>query len=163
MNGFLYVCGGIDAEGSSRSTAERYDPNERTWKLLPPLLREHCGGTQAVSAGDGLYVCGGRGGGRFGSDSSPWMERFTESIGCWEILPSMRVPRSRFGSVVIAGNIYVFGGHYYGEGRGKYEDGAGDPVECFNIEVGAWSELTRIPYESDECVSVLVSRSFCCA
>jgi len=89
LGGKLYVCGGIGDDGQTLTSAECWDPCERTWRRLPPLT---CGRAfaSAQALGKKFLVCGG-----VGDDGKPLCsaELFDPRRGTWQTLPPAPPPR----------------------------------------------------------------------
>lgn len=101
--GSVYVCGGYSGAVKLRS-AERFNPVEGSWEMLPAMLQVRSGPAATSFEGE-LYV--------FGTNSSTGCataERFVPALGRWEAMPSMLQGRERPASAAVGGSLYVCGG-----------------------------------------------------
>ena len=92
----------------------------------------HC----AVTLPDGIYVMGGYDGAEYLSS----MERFDESTGEWEVLPSMITPRAKFSAVASTDGryIYVIGGENDEEAKPLKS------IERFNLLEFVWEQVSSL-------------------
>lgn len=124
----LFVVGGFDGT-KFLDTAEAFDAETRTWRILPPMTTQRAAAA-TVAINDRLYVAGGHDG------QSPLRnaERYIPETNTWEVLPPMRIWRSAAAAVTIRGTLYVAGGT---------DDGtqALNSFECFNPGIKAWQAL----------------------
>eukprot|EP00656_Telonema_subtile_P018038 TRINITY_DN19729_c0_g1_i3.p1 TRINITY_DN19729_c0_g1~~TRINITY_DN19729_c0_g1_i3.p1 ORF type:complete len:569 (-),score=79.32 TRINITY_DN19729_c0_g1_i3:93-1799(-) len=110
LNGCLYLCGGIDIEGSTLATVRRYVPELDAWESQADMLTPRLG-TAVVTwqhRHKEYLVCIG------GVDSAG---RLLSSCGKmdvstqeWTRLPELPEPRAAPSAVCYAQQIYVFGG-----------------------------------------------------
>lgn len=112
--GFLYVVGGIDANGDPTSTVHRATVNRNrsvvSWgqtTSLPVAL--HSMGVTVFRSW--LYVVGGAGTGN-APRADVYRARIEEdgSLGAWETQPSLPYPRAHAALAQFAGVLYVMGG-----------------------------------------------------
>eukprot|EP00913_Durusdinium_trenchii_P010853 g10182.t1 len=92
--GSVYVCGGYSGAVKLRS-AERFNPVEGSWEMLPAMLQVRSGPAATSFEGE-LYV--------FGTNSSTGCataERFVPALGRWEAMPSMLQGRERPASAAV--------------------------------------------------------------
>lgn len=103
MGGQLYICGGLNFDRTSASTAiDRFDPEHCHWEMLPSMPERRRGAAAAV-LGERLYVCGG--GSMDGSGLA--VLAFEPNNDAWELLPPMLDKHYRPLAVVANGTIYV--------------------------------------------------------
>jgi len=115
VDGKLYVIGGrLLGDGIPRPIAEAlsnlndnemYDPQENTWKILPPMPSKRSG-LAATSINSSIYVFGGQSvNGTFNNN-----ERFDTKSKIWS--SEIPMPTSRLGleAVAVDNSIYVIGG-----------------------------------------------------
>lgn len=57
-NGFVYVCGGLDANRKRINSVERYSPESNEWKTMSPMNRRR-GAPQIVTLQGYIYAIGG--------------------------------------------------------------------------------------------------------
>ncbi|CAK9069368.1 unnamed protein product [Durusdinium trenchii] len=100
----FYVMGGCLAT-TELASAQHYNPETNSWKLLPPMPTERrwCAGAALKGW---LYVIGGQQEGHI----LPTAERFDVETGRWEALPDMPTCREACAVASCASYLYVLGG-----------------------------------------------------
>jgi N-acetylneuraminic acid mutarotase len=112
VEGKLYAIGGrLLGDGSPRQLQsnlndnEMYDPQENTWKILPPMPSKRSG-LAATSVNSSIYVFGGHGiNGTFNNN-----ERFDTKSNTWSTERPMPTPRLGLVALAVDNHIYVIGG-----------------------------------------------------
>lgn len=113
-NGFILVCGGIDAAGSARTAnVARYDIAANAWSdSAIPDLPVALSGARAVRGIDGrIYVAGGQTGPLGAGTTQSTVYKWEPGTNTWTAVASMATPRSHF--ALVLGNddyIYAIGG-----------------------------------------------------
>ena len=101
------------------------------------------------SAGTILYAFGGA------SWEGEWlssMEVYDPQTDTWRLAPPMSVARSAFGSCVVDGILYVFGGDSSYKSVDTFDTTT--YVECYDPKKGAWKRVARLPAGLRNCASV---------
>jgi hypothetical protein len=85
VGGFLYVTGGVGADGSTLRSCERYDPASNTWSRIADLPEPRQGHALACLGGS-LYAVGGQTSDDDDpSPSPPW--RYDATADAWLVTP----------------------------------------------------------------------------
>eukprot|EP00931_Biecheleriopsis_adriatica_P062291 TRINITY_DN37518_c0_g1_i1.p1 TRINITY_DN37518_c0_g1~~TRINITY_DN37518_c0_g1_i1.p1 ORF type:complete len:421 (+),score=72.34 TRINITY_DN37518_c0_g1_i1:91-1353(+) len=114
------------------STAERFEPLQGAWEVLPPMPTARAG--CAAAAADGLiYVCGGRS----GETVLSVVERFDTAVDRWERIPRLPTARSGCAASVVKNQIYVMGGKCI---TGRVQGTA----ERFHPTFGRWEKISSM-------------------
>jgi hypothetical protein len=108
-SGFIYAIAGTRIQ----RTQILPDGNLAPWVIEPNKLNENRGLAAAVAYGGHLYVLGGAGGNPFAARAS--VERASinpdGSLGAFELMAAMTLPRHDLAAVVSDGFIYAIGGY----------------------------------------------------
>lgn len=132
LGGMLYVCGGVNHNGShTLSSAERYDPAVGKWSELPPMTERRVGAVAAAIALK-MFVCGGQESRRVELAS---VECFDHQLGTWESITRMHCIRVYAAGSSTGGCVYIFGGH-------SAETQQSSSVERFDPIAGTWTLLS---------------------
>merc|ERR550514_108359 len=104
MGGKLYAFGGVNRDGLTCSSVERYDSSMNQWETIAPMTVPRR--SYAVAVLDGkIYVAGGEN--DFETFSS--VERFDPVANAWEEVGGMRLARSCCSAALFNGSLYVAG------------------------------------------------------
>jgi hypothetical protein len=108
--GRLYAFGGRPGPlpGGLR-TVERYNPERRRWRRMPPLSVARSGIAAATLADGRIVVFGGEELGAGGS-TIPEVELFNPRSRRWSALPEMCTPRHGLGGVARGQRVYALEG-----------------------------------------------------
>ena len=103
----IYVFGGLNSDGATLATAERYDPAADSWEALPPLPvpLNHAA---AASAGGKIYVVGGSR--TFPLDPEGFLFEYEPEIGFWRSRSQSPFVRAAAVAVTVEEKLYVIGG-----------------------------------------------------
>jgi N-acetylneuraminic acid mutarotase len=116
LGGKIYVVGGAEATGYGTqldtiyATVECFDPSTETWSSAPPLSSARWE-LEAAACNGKIYAMGGetqRAGGAF--PGVPTVEVYDPASNKWSSGDAMPTKRREHCSVVVGGNVYVFGG-----------------------------------------------------
>ncbi|ELU13099.1 hypothetical protein CAPTEDRAFT_105107 [Capitella teleta] len=127
----LFVLGGFFGGfcGCWVADVHEFDSTQQTWRQRSPMP-EICGGGAAVSFDDHVYVVGGE-------DSS--CMRFNPRNNTWTSLQRSQFSHTYGPSLVLNGNIVVFGGQF------------NDSIEEYSPLTDSWSTWTlKMPKKSPE-------------
>ncbi|CAK9069248.1 unnamed protein product [Durusdinium trenchii] len=135
----FYVMGGCLAT-TELASAQHYNPETNSWKLLPPMPTERrwCAGAALKGW---LYVIGGQQEGHI----LPTAERFDVETGRWEALPDMPTCREACAVASCASYLYVLGGCQH--------DVPLSVAERLHVEDLCWESLTEMPCSRDACAA----------
>lgn len=146
LDGGIVVVGGLDEDGTSLDTVERYDPVADAWARLAslPEPRDHA----AMAAWDGqLYVSGGGEFVRRTAGANLWA--YDQDRDIWRSLASMPQPRWQHAMVALDGVLYVIGGII--EGSGDHAD-----VWAYDIAADGWrTDLAPLPTPREHLAAVV--------
>ena len=144
--GKLYVIGGFDAVGNSLSTVWVFDGN--AWHAGPrlPLGLDH---TSAATLGDRIYIAGGH---SFGRDSA---RVFRLDGSSWTELAPMHHARGGHTLQAAMGRLYAIGGNTVA--------GNVTPVEAYDPDTGAWSDLSSFPAPRNHVAGFVFGNNVCAA
>ncbi|PRW44996.1 ring canal kelch-like protein isoform X2 isoform A [Chlorella sorokiniana] len=108
VDGCVYVTGGYD--GSYLKSAERLDPREGKWQLIPDMRQAR--GAHACTAGPNslLYVVGGYDVNQPDSSFMPTVEAFDPRLNAWVPKASMQQARAYGAAAFAEGALWVIGG-----------------------------------------------------
>lgn len=115
FEGRIYMCGGCCqlAGGCKRylSSVECFDPVKENWEAVAPMSVER-GHAAAATTNGRLLVCGGCDD-RWRHSSAEWLSPISNNcpVASWELLAPMCAGRVGPASAVVAGKLYVCGGH----------------------------------------------------
>ncbi|MEE9224828.1 MAG: kelch repeat-containing protein [Bacteroidota bacterium] len=106
-NGNIYVFGGLGSNGSTLTTAERYDPAADTWETIAPLPvpLNHAA---AATAGGKIYVVGGSQ--TFPLEPESFVFEYDPKVGFWTSRSQMPFVRAAMAAVTVDEKLYVVGG-----------------------------------------------------
>ena len=127
------VAGKLFVAKIDSTAAEWYDPESKTWALLPPMLSPPRREVVHAVLGGKLYLCGGTWY-MYSIQALNAAVRFDPDTVSWEALPSMLSGRDEAGIAAMGGNLYVCGGH--GD-----DDECLHSVERFDPGTGSWEQL----------------------
>jgi len=129
VSGQIYMCGGMDGDGSILSSCERFNPKVGAWVQLPSM--SSCRFAAAATSHKGIvYVCGGQSMQSM-INSAECLDTTRES-SAWTVLEMMSCGRRAPGVVALNGRIFVFGG--------RTVSGGSSSVECYDPAVGGWEK-----------------------
>lgn len=104
MTGHLYICGGLEFDGSGASSCvDRFYPDCNYWETLEDMPVRRCHAASIVFENQ-LYICGGSEDGKTPLNS---VLRFDPAGPSWKWLPQMLERRCCASAVAANGNIYV--------------------------------------------------------
>lgn len=108
VDGCVYVTGGYD--GSYLKSAERLDPREGKWQLIPDMCQAR--GAHACTGGPNnlLYVVGGYDVNQPDSPFMPTVEAFDPRLNVWVPKASMQQARAYGAAAYADGALWVIGG-----------------------------------------------------
>jgi N-acetylneuraminic acid mutarotase len=119
VNDKIYAIGGyywdnVNSLGANYAAVEEYDPSTDTWTTKAPLpVPTYDPATVVVD--DKIYVIGGAGAvsEELGADKYFLSDimKYDPTTDTWTKEGDLRVPRNGMSASVVAGRIYVFGGH----------------------------------------------------
>lgn len=113
VRGRIFIFGGMAhiTDPLPLPTVEEYDPATDRWarKVDTPTMRE---GAEACVVGEDVYLIGGweLDSHRFTKVIFGTVERYDPATDTWTTRADMPTPRAYFGSSVVGGHIYTFGG-----------------------------------------------------
>jgi N-acetylneuraminic acid mutarotase len=119
VNGKIYAIGGdywdnVNSIGANYATVEEYDPTTDTWTTKTPLPTPTYDPATVVVDGK-IYVIGGVGAvsEELGAETYFLSDvmKYDPAIDIWTKEGDLRVPRTALSASVVAGRIYVIGGH----------------------------------------------------
>ena len=95
-----------------------------------------------MAVGGKLLVVGGFG------DMSVYVvesscEIFDPNANQWNLVPSLRIPRTGSGIVGVGDTVYLFGG--------EDENDVRRDVQCFDLKTSKWHEISNIPSHPCAC------------
>ncbi len=134
LDSAIWYAGGIDENREITSTVWRFDLKTQTWSESSPMPtpRDHL---RVEAVNSRLYVLSGR------KDdlrlNLPVVECFSPETGLWERKADIPVARGGFGSVVLNGQIYTFGGEMVWHCL--------DQMERYSPETDSWEILDPLP------------------
>ncbi|GJN37391.1 hypothetical protein PR202_gb26338 [Eleusine coracana subsp. coracana] len=101
LNGALYVTGGYDGNTS----AERYDPREGFWTLLPSMTSKR-GSHSVALLGEAIYAVGGHD----GNNLTSTVEIYDARANSWRIGSPFSIARGYSCAATMNDNLYLIGG-----------------------------------------------------
>ena len=132
----LYAVGGRSDVGSV-NTVERFDPKEKVWCLVAPVLvqcRLHACG---VAVNEKLFVFGGRV--RDEYSNSHFCEMYDPVTDMWSSIANTVTPRVCTSAVSFKGDIFVCVCDY----------GEGASLQVYDVVTNEWKFFTKVPQSGE--------------
>jgi N-acetylneuraminic acid mutarotase len=146
LNSQIYVIGGIEADGSSSTKVEVYDPIQDSWSNITPLPkpRHHAAAYALV----GLFVVGGYEEGF--DDPKDTILQYDPATSAWTELPPLPHPRAAHVVAVDipCGEAFPPVACIYAIG-GVDADGKNVQSVALNESTGAWRDVAPLPTPRD--------------
>ena len=139
---YLYMIGGtVCGSFNAIATTTRFDFNNSKWEEVADINHRRYSAFGAAM-NDKVYIAGGR-----STDLFHSCEVYTPATNEWQLMPSLKVPRSNANMVCCEGKLYVLGGETRSQ-RGRSSRLL--TVEEFDSERNEWVEKSVIPVNSFE-------------
>jgi hypothetical protein len=136
-NGKLYAIGGItytytqyQTDSVYMKTNEMYDPLQKTWTAMKPMLTNNVNNDPAVAENGFIYIV--RGG----------PQRYDLAQNIWVNVSFKPTKLTSYGVAVLNNNIYVMGG-YTGD---SYSKNNLAEIEAYDTETGSWLKKASMPF-----------------
>uniref|UniRef100_A0A8C5GS42 Kelch like family member 10 n=1 Tax=Gouania willdenowi TaxID=441366 RepID=A0A8C5GS42_GOUWI len=106
LKGCIYAMGGYrDDDGTTRRTAERYQPNINQWTFIASMNEERFSAS-CTTLNNKIYICGGWSNYRVLNTA----EYYNPDTNQWTLITPMGTPRYKLGVVAYMGHIFAVGG-----------------------------------------------------
>uniref|UniRef100_A0A8C5N6X0 BACK domain-containing protein n=1 Tax=Gouania willdenowi TaxID=441366 RepID=A0A8C5N6X0_GOUWI len=105
LKGCIYAMGGYRDDGTSRRTAERYQPNINQWTFIASMNEERSYAS-CTTLNNKIYICGGWSNYRILNTA----EYYNPDTNQWTLITPMETPRYKLGVVAYMGHIFAVGG-----------------------------------------------------
>ncbi|SHK69593.1 kelch repeat-containing protein [Rhodothermus profundi] len=149
LNGYLYVIGGIGADGALLTTVEAYDPVRRTWIRDLPHLDDPRAYAAAVVLNGRIYLIGGLEGDTLAhAEATDDVLVFHPKTG-WEEVASLEEARYGLVAVAFKDRIYAIGGL---SREAQMVDRVGrqpvplNTIEVYDSQQDEWQLRARLPH-----------------
>uniref|UniRef100_A0A8C5DH76 Kelch like family member 10 n=1 Tax=Gouania willdenowi TaxID=441366 RepID=A0A8C5DH76_GOUWI len=105
LKGYIYTMGGFRDNGTSRRTAERYQPDINQWTFIASMNEGRISAS-CTTLNNKIYICGGWSNYRVLNTA----EYYNPDTNQWTLITPMGTPRYRLGVIAYMGHIYAVGG-----------------------------------------------------
>uniref|UniRef100_A0A8C5GYG9 Uncharacterized protein n=1 Tax=Gouania willdenowi TaxID=441366 RepID=A0A8C5GYG9_GOUWI len=105
LKGYIYAMGGYRDDGTSRRTAERYQPNINQWTFIASM-NEGRSYASCTTLNNKIYTCGGWSNYRVLNTA----EYYNPDTNQWTLITPMETHRYKLGVVAYMGHIFAVGG-----------------------------------------------------
>ncbi len=143
MHDRIYVIGGNDSEiGDQIPQIEVWWPGRNFWQIVDDLDPARTNAVAVANDQSEIIVTGGYAGDEeYLSDVTTIQidEYYVDSIAFADSIPDLPLPRSGHGAALLDGNLFVFGGYYFGVLKDCHyfdaENNAWVPVDSLSVPV----------------------------
>uniref|UniRef100_A0A8C5GNK3 BACK domain-containing protein n=1 Tax=Gouania willdenowi TaxID=441366 RepID=A0A8C5GNK3_GOUWI len=105
LKGYIYGMGGYrNDDGTSRRTAERYQPNINQWTFIASMNEERRDAS-CTTLNNKIYICGG-----WNNRILNTAEYYNPDTNQWTLITPMGTPRCGLGVIAYMGHIFAVGG-----------------------------------------------------
>uniref|UniRef100_A0A8C5DSX4 Kelch-like protein n=1 Tax=Gouania willdenowi TaxID=441366 RepID=A0A8C5DSX4_GOUWI len=141
LKGYIYAMGGYrDDDGTSRRTAERYQPNINQWTLIASMNEERIYAS-CTTLNNKIYICGG-----CSNRVLNTAEYYNPDTNQWTLITPMGTPRCGHGVVAYMGHIFAVGGC----------DGSRDlrSAEAYDPVTNTWYDVPEMGGSTASCTTL---------
>uniref|UniRef100_A0A8C5GRC0 BACK domain-containing protein n=1 Tax=Gouania willdenowi TaxID=441366 RepID=A0A8C5GRC0_GOUWI len=123
LKGYIYAMGGCRDDGTSRRTAERYQPNINQWTFIASMNEERISAS-CTTLKNKMYICGGW---------NNYRVLNTPNINQWTFIASMNEGRIGASCTTLNNKIYICGGQ---------SNRVLNTAEYYNPDTNQWTLIT---------------------